>query len=379
MVANVPLLEEDIQNLPELVPVERMVANEEALLPLRHRQGELFLCDIADAVLKDDLASMEHPFYTLSKKPDTNIKRYEHGDKWLEVIPSVKGRATIYDKDLVIYVISQVLAHRKEQIEKLGADGDPDSIEIERRVRIVAKDFLVFTERHTGGRNYELLRDMMDRIAGTRFVTNIDVGENEHVKNFGLFDEATIIRHAKSKRVVGIDVVLSDWVVSIIKNNRVLTLHKDYFRLAKPIERRLYELARKHAGMQGRWPIGVALLWKKAGSSGSLKDFRYKVKKIVEDNPLPDYVVSYLEEKDQVVFTDREAFARWKTGDSCNYLLDADAHASARMAAPGWDVHYLEREWRAYWVRSGSQKLHDPTKAFVGFCRAWFEKRGEPQ
>jgi Replication initiator protein A len=42
-------------------------------------------------VLKDLIPQMEHPFYSLSKKPDTQIRRYEHNGNWLEIVPSVKG------------------------------------------------------------------------------------------------------------------------------------------------------------------------------------------------------------------------------------------------------------------------------------------------
>ncbi len=49
---------------------------------------------------------MEHPFYSLSKKPETSVKRYRNGEHWLEITPSVKGLATIYDKDILIYCIS---------------------------------------------------------------------------------------------------------------------------------------------------------------------------------------------------------------------------------------------------------------------------------
>ena len=39
------------------------------LLPDRHPQHDLFICDVADAVLKDVMQHMEHPFYSLSKNP----------------------------------------------------------------------------------------------------------------------------------------------------------------------------------------------------------------------------------------------------------------------------------------------------------------------
>jgi hypothetical protein len=41
------------------------------LLPDRHPQHDLFICDVADAALKDVMQQMEHPFYSLSKKPET--------------------------------------------------------------------------------------------------------------------------------------------------------------------------------------------------------------------------------------------------------------------------------------------------------------------
>ena len=84
------------------------------LLPERHPQHDLFICDVADAVLKDVMPQMEHPFYSLSKKPETCVRRYESNGQWLEVTPSVKGLATIYDKDILIYCISQIM-HKLKQ------------------------------------------------------------------------------------------------------------------------------------------------------------------------------------------------------------------------------------------------------------------------
>ncbi|MEJ2326195.1 MAG: aldo/keto reductase, partial [Chromatiaceae bacterium] len=85
------------------------------LLPNRHPQHDLFICDVADAVLKDVMQHMEHPFYALSKKPETGVRRYEHNERWIEITPSVKGLATIYDKDILIYCISQIMAKLKKK------------------------------------------------------------------------------------------------------------------------------------------------------------------------------------------------------------------------------------------------------------------------
>lgn len=115
---------------------------DEHLIQAKHVQGDLFICDIADAVLKDLIPQMEHPFYSLSKKPETTIRRYEHNGNSLEIIPSIKGLATIYDKDILIYCISQLIEKLKRQ-EPIGP-----------RLRISSYDLLVFSNRGTAGKDY---------------------------------------------------------------------------------------------------------------------------------------------------------------------------------------------------------------------------------
>jgi hypothetical protein len=50
--------------------------------------------------------------------------------------------------------------------------------------------------------------------------------------------------------------------------------------------------------------------------------------------------------------------------------LAADTCHDARIVAPGYDVYYLEQEWRSFWVDSGMPELHSPDKAFVAFCKS---------
>src|ERR1700742_4240189 len=80
------------------------------LLPERHPHHDLFIFDVLDAIPKDDMASREHPIFSLATKPDTRILRYEHRNVTVEIAPSVRGLATIYDKDILIYCISQLMA-----------------------------------------------------------------------------------------------------------------------------------------------------------------------------------------------------------------------------------------------------------------------------
>src|SRR3984957_11133131 len=257
---------------------------DEHLLPARHTKGDLFICDVADAVLKDIIPQMEHPFYSLSKKPETKIRRYEHNGNWLEIIPSVKGLATIYDKDILIYVISQVMEKLKRK-EPVG-----------HRISITSHDLLVFTNRGTAGKDYQALCEALDRLAGTRIKTNIKTGEEEQIDSFGLIDAASIRRkHGLDGRLLWVEIKLSDWVFNAIRGQEVLTLHPDYFRLRKPLERRIYEIARKHCGHQTQWVLSIQLLLKKCGSQSPVKHFRYMVKHIAAHDHLPDYRLVYNE------------------------------------------------------------------------------------
>src|ERR1700728_1869552 len=69
-----------------------------ALLPQRHPNRDLFICDVLDAIPKDDMASMEHPIFSLATKADTRVLRYEHRNVVVEIAPSVRGLATITTK-----------------------------------------------------------------------------------------------------------------------------------------------------------------------------------------------------------------------------------------------------------------------------------------
>ena len=343
--------------------------NRSPLLPDRHPTADFFVCDIFDAAPKGDMASMEHPVFSISTKPDKRIRRYEHGSRFVEVTPSVLGLATVHDRDLLIFSISQIMAALNE------------GREVSQTVRFRAYDLLTATNRGTDGRGYEQLKAALERLAGTRITTNIVTGDVEILRGFGLIDSFEIVRQTRDGRMQEVEIKLSDWVFNAIRANEVLTLHRDYFRLRKPLERRIYELARKHCGRQAEWRVSLATLQKKCGSNSTDKEFRRLVRTIVTQDRLyahiPDYAIE-LTDTDTVIFTNRgklvELPSKEVPAGSAVRRLNPEAYARARDVAPEWDVYYLEQEWRD-WM---TEPPRDPEAAFVGFCRKWFEKRGRP-
>ncbi|WP_372574009.1 replication initiator protein A [Ruegeria jejuensis] len=325
------------------------------LLPDRTRQGDFFLCDIFDAIPKDDIASMEHPLFSLATRPDRRILSYTHNGAEITVTPSVKGLATIHDKDILIFCISQLMA-------AINAGRA-----VSRTVHLKAHDLLMATNRETSGDAYRRLREAFERLAGTRITTNIVTGEQETTTGFGLIERWEIVRKTRGGRMVSVAVTLSDWLYRAVLSKSVLTLSRDYFRLRKPLERRIYELARKHCGRQPAWTVSVDTLLKKSGSASPRRVFRKMLRDMIAADHLPDYEMRE-EAGDLIRFAPRGGLIE---SEARPPVLSEETYAQARALIPGADVYGLEAEWRGVWIRSGAPRLRKPDAAFLG----WVKKR----
>lgn len=269
------------------------------LMPLHHPNRDFFLCDMFDYAIKDDGVSMEAPIFSLATKPDKTIWHWESkdGSRAITVTPSVLGRATQFDKDLLIYVVSQMT-------EALNRDRlDAQS----RTVRFRVYDYLVSTNKPTGGKEYQRLQDALERLRGTSIKTNIQTGGQRVKEGFGIVDSWKIIEKSPvDESMIAVEVGLSEWLFNAVQAHEVLTINPNYFRLRRPIERRLYELARKHCGDQAQFLIGVDLLQDKCGSQSTLKEFRRSLRELIEADTLPDYRMKLDDEKDQVLIYTRD-------------------------------------------------------------------------
>lgn len=271
---------------------DRQPAVQHGTLSADRQIRDFFGADVLDWALKSDRHTMEHPMFSLSKTPDRKERHYEHQGRTVTVMPSSRGIATIWDKDILLYCISVLV----EALNRGRTD-------VSRTVRLKAYDLMITTNRSTGGEHYKRLEAAFDRLAGTRIKTNIITNGKRVREGFGLIDNWKIIERSPGDgRMVAVEVTLNDWLYNAILAREVLTLNRDYFRLDGGLERRIYELARKHCGAQTKWIISLELLHKKSGSIGPLKRFREFVKKIARANSLPDYGISYEPATDRVMF-----------------------------------------------------------------------------
>lgn len=343
-------------------------------LPDRHG-SELFIADVFDGVPKGDMASMEFPVFSLSTKPDREIRRFDFSDgHFVEITPSAKGLATVYDRDILIYCMSQLVAAKN------------DKKPIAKTIRFVAHDLLRFTNRVASGEGYKGLRQALERLRGTTISTNVKTGGEETFEVFGLIDKARVVSETRDGRMREVEVTLSDWSLRSIESFQVLTYHNDYFRLRKPLERRIYDIARKMCGEKRTFKIGLEKLKDRCGSRSTLREFRRLVKAIALDDELhghmPDYGVQLLDD-DMVEFTRRRGDLEVErpievVNESPPIRLKPETYDQVREAAPGWDKYHLEEQWRCWMADGGLDAPRDPDKAFIGFCRKFFERNGRP-
>lgn len=364
---------EDLCQTTNLVDAGAGDSTRNPLLPDRHEDRDFFVCDIFDATPKSDQASMQFPLFTLSNKPDMTPREYVDGDTFVKLEPSSKGLATVFDRDVLIYAVSQCMA-------KL-AKGQ----RVERTLRFHAHDLMVATNRDTSGDGYRRMKEALHRLRSTNIETNIRLGGVETTKGFGFIDDYEIVRETRGGRMQLVEITLSNWLFGAIneKGKDLLTISRGYFRLRKPLERRLYDLARKHCGRRkSKWEILLVNLHRKTGSNSTIHEFRRLVQNIVRGNEehqhFPDYTIELVDKK--VIFRPRADFVNRylpkgeEAGfDASKIKLPADIKEIVLPDAAGYDVWNLEQQWRDMLA----QKKEVPQNAvgsFRGYIR-WYVKR----
>jgi plasmid replication initiation protein len=245
-------------------------------------QIDLFVETLVAAPLRDDRATMEFPFFALQKRPLLTPIVYQDGNVSIRISPGERGIATIWDKDVLIYLSSLI----NSKIDR----GEP----VNRTVRIAAYDMLRVTRRHTGKNGYQEIYDALFRLRSTTITTDIQSGGERETRGFGWIDSFRILTRENrgGNRVMqGLEITLNDWTFrALVKDRRVLAINPAYFDLTGGLERRLYEIARKHCGRQPEWKISLLNLAKKCGTmQRNLRRFKFDLKELAQLDRLPDY------------------------------------------------------------------------------------------
>lgn len=328
------------------------------LLPEHHKNRDFFIADIFDNLpIKDDMASMEYPIFSLSTKPDRRDIHYQFGKSNIYIRPSSYGLPTIFDKDILLYLSSILMAELNKGIIP------------SKKIRLSIHDLMVTVNRKISGRGYTQIKEAFNRLASVYIETNIKTNDIEIQEGFGVLDSWRIIKGSKDKdRMIEVEVTVSDWFYNSLLGREVLTIHRDYFRLRKPLERRLYEIARKHCGNQHRWTISLSALHKKTGSRSEEKKFRFAVREIASTHPLLNYAM-VLDKHDNVNFINQEAIKIPPSLDSIINKVREDTLLKCKNIAreARLDYHDILQQFRNHLGKNGTpEKING---ALVGFFK----------
>lgn len=240
--------------------------------------GDLFLSAVSDVKVKSQQDLMSRNFFSLTKN---RIDEIEHifGSDFVHITGRQNlGVATIWDYDILLFLISQVVDKKNKRQE------------LHRRIRFTLYDFLKWKgSTRSFGNSYERFMTSLRRLQGTHIRTSIRRRNTEADWEFYWISELRAIQffdENQTKSRAEFECVLAEWVFeSIVKDNLILTIDRDYFRLSSGLERWLYLFARKSAGNQKKgWVISFDQLHEKSASRASLRDFKKQVKRIVDKN-----------------------------------------------------------------------------------------------
>jgi plasmid replication initiation protein len=249
-------------------------------------QGDLFLLDSPlHGEIRGERSLMAFPFFALSKNAWMKPLTYQVNQVSIEVRPSASGVATIYDKEIVLYIASLMAA----KIEA-GEDVAQDFV-------FTAHDLFSVTGSNHSARSYGRLSEALERLQGTQIKTNIEAGGEGEEGFFSWLSEAKL-HYTKTRsgerRLKAVKARLCDWLYrAILLDRHVLDYATAYFQLG-PIERRIYEVARSTCDGE-RLEIDLATFRLQIGYQNPLSNFRAALRQIAGTDTIPGYHLELVE------------------------------------------------------------------------------------
>lgn len=220
--------------------------------------------------LRQLMVLMERPFFALAKRRAEPIE-YSSPDGTIEsqIQPGTCGMATIYDADLIVFLVDQLAG---------AASGNGETVILKPGA------FLSAIGSTKGGDQYGRFAASIERLSTTKVRTNARPdGKPGPVRTFAWIDR--VVRQGRDWHIT-----VSSWLAEGARSKAVLDICPEYFDLGG-FDRFLYLTARKHVGRDSGkvFRIKTSTLWKKSGSGCALARFRHEMKSIAIQNHLPEY------------------------------------------------------------------------------------------
>ena len=261
-----------------------------ATIPLE--QLDLFIASATDISPKEQQDLMARSWFSLAKQKRIEPIEHSFGDSWVKITGNPKyGLATIFDNDVLIFVIAQYMAHLNNR-NITQAPG--------RRFQFTGYEFWKFVgKKRFSGKGYTDLWKSLERLHHTFVETNIRLDTKRRHHSFNWLSEIKQLTDGDKHR--GYEIVIPEWLYnSVVNEKMVLTLDDGYFDIKGGLERWLYLFARKTSGYNpGGWSEGIYSIYQKSGSKSSFAEFSRSVRNILRKKSFLGYRVRELEYKRQ--------------------------------------------------------------------------------
>ena len=275
-----------------------------------------FLPIASEAKARDQQDLMSFPIVSLSKNKRTTSMRFEDSKgNYIEVNPNAKyGMATIWDFDIMLYFIAYI-RHRIDAGDK-----------VTNKFVVSGYDILKFCGRDTGKSQYDQLQKALQRLKSTEISTNIrkETKEGDEIEQRNKYTQFSWITEFTNNTVTRTNsktgrkklvtqsyvVTLPQWIIAgVVDSKLVLGINPTYFSLTGGMQRWLYRIARKFAGLN---PQGVRYtlrhMYERSGSQSSYRKFKQNIKLTIEKGGIPDYYFALykVDGKDMLFFMKKE-------------------------------------------------------------------------
>lgn len=233
-----------------------------------------------------DALCSDYPFFGLSPTIEERRFQMANGD-YVTIIPTARGVASVHDRDLLVFALSALVY------------ANNGGVPISPRVRFSYSDFLRFTGRAGGGKNYVATDQALDRLRGTTVKISRANETRRERRGDGWIVSYREVEQIGRDRTL--EMLLHPFVYRAVLSGSYLTIPREYFKLRSPVARRLFELASKNTRNGHPYTIRLQRLHEKLGFERDVRKLRFYLQKEME--PLPGMQTSVDLLRDQVTFT----------------------------------------------------------------------------
>lgn len=235
--------------------------------------------------IKGAAETMDRPFFSIDKRKRKKGIEYRAPDGSIFVNVTgnpIYGLATIWDSDILNFAVTEMTRR------------DPKSNLPGNVIFTTPHALLEGIHRDTGGKSYKELDAAIQRLRQTDVHTNIRASGRVKEHRFNYLGDLTLTSDlAGSQASKTLALVLPNWIVDGVGQGNVLTLSPQYYDIKGGLDRVIYRIARKHAGMQRQgFLIRMKVLHEKTGTEANIYKFTYNMREIIAADILPEYTLT---------------------------------------------------------------------------------------